>query len=69
MANVFIEPRPKGSGPIQNFVVEEHADQPLHEPFKTQEAAIAWAHSQGHSPLVARVRNTEKGNPDHWRSA
>jgi adenosine/AMP kinase len=23
----------------------------------------------GHSPLVARVRNTNKGNPDHWRAA
>jgi hypothetical protein len=35
----------------------------------TQEAAIKAAKSLGHSPLVGRVRDTSKGNPDHWRSA
>jgi hypothetical protein len=38
--------------------------------FKTQREAIDWARKQGHSSLVARVRNlNDKKKPDHWRSA
>jgi hypothetical protein len=69
MPNVYVEPRPKGSGPIEEYVVEDHAAHALHTPFKTQQAAVEWAEQQGHDPLTARVRTTDKGNPDHWRSA
>ena len=72
MANVFVEPRPKGrpeGHPIDDYVVEDHADHPL-ATFKTQNEAIDWARGQGHSPLVARVRHlNDKKKPDHWRSA
>jgi hypothetical protein len=38
--------------------------------FKTQHDATAWAKSQGHAPLIARVRElNDKKKPDHWRSA
>ena len=72
MANVYIEPRPKGrqeGTAIDDYVVEDHADHALAE-FKTQDEAIDWAKKNGHSPLVARVRHlNDKKVPDHWRSA
>lgn len=71
MANVYIEPRPKGrpeGSAIEDYAVEDRADSVL-TTTKTQQQAIDWAKARGHSPLVARVRNTNKGNPDHWRSA
>lgn len=72
MANVFVEPRPKGrpeGSPIEDYVVEDHADHELGK-FKTQKEAIEWAKGKGHSPLAARVRHlNDKKNPDHWRAA
>jgi hypothetical protein len=72
MANVYIEARPKGrpdGSHIDDYVVEDHADHVL-KTFKTQHEAIAWSKSQGHAPLVARVRNlNDKKRPDHWRGA
>jgi hypothetical protein len=37
--------------------------------FPTQKAAIDKAVELGHKPNIARVRNTDIGEPDHWRSA
>jgi hypothetical protein len=72
MANVYIEARPKGrpeNSPIEDYVVEDHADHALGT-FKTQREAIDWAKGMGHHPLIARVRNlNDKKKPDHWRSA
>jgi hypothetical protein len=45
MANVFIEPRPKGHSPIENYVVEDQADHVLHTS-ETQAEAIAWARTR-----------------------
>jgi hypothetical protein len=72
MANVYIEPRPKArreGDPIDDYVVEDHADHVL-ATLKTQQEAIEWARRHGHTPLVARVRHlNDKKKPDHWRSA
>jgi hypothetical protein len=72
MANVYIESRPKGcpeGSPIDDYVVEDHADHAL-ATFKTQREAIDWAKKNGHHPLVARVRNlNDKKKADHWRAA
>ncbi|MBS0521949.1 MAG: hypothetical protein JSR90_24870 [Proteobacteria bacterium] len=72
MANVYVEARPKGrpdGSPIDDYVVEDHADHVL-ATCKTQQEAIDWAKRHGHSPLVARVRHlNSKKTPDHWRSA
>ena len=69
MPNVYVEARPKGrpeTSPIQDYVVEDHADHVLAS-FKDQSDAIAWARKE---PLVARVRHlSDKKNPDHWRAA
>ena len=56
MANVYIEPRPKGrpeGSSIDDYVVEDHADHVL-ATFKTQREAIDWAKKNSHSPHVAR---------------
>jgi hypothetical protein len=47
MANVYVEPRPKGrpeGKPIDDYVVGDHADHAL-ATFKTQREAIEWAKS------------------------
>jgi hypothetical protein len=71
MANVFIEPKPPGGGNPPDHYVIEHANGTALDGvrYKRQEDAIKAARGAGHHPLVARVRNTNKGNPDHWRSA
>lgn len=51
MATVYIEARPKGGGPIQDYVVEDHADHVLGT-FKTQHDAIDWAKKE--RPFSAR---------------
>jgi hypothetical protein len=72
MANVYVEARPKAridGSPIADYVVEDHADHVL-ATFKDQHDAAEWAASQGHAPLIARVRElNDKKKPDHWRSA
>ena len=71
MPNVYVEPRPKGrpeGAPIEDYVLELAGGQHVAGPFRTQEAAAAHARQLGHHPLCARVRNTNKGIPDHWRS-
>ena len=71
MAKVYIEPRPKGrkeGDPIDDYVVEDHADHVLHT-CNTQQEAIDWARRNNHDPSVARVRHlNNKKIPDHWRS-
>ena len=72
MPNLYIEARPKGrseGSQIDDYVVEDHGDRVLRT-FKTQHEAIAWAKKEGHTPLVARVRDrNDKKKPDHWRAA
>ncbi len=73
MANVYVEPEPKGrpeGTAITHYVLEyAHGTRVTPINYPTQHAAIADAKKLQHSPLVARVRNTDKGNPDHWRAA
>jgi len=73
MANVYVEPEPKGrpeGTPITHYVLEyEHGARVTNTNYPTQHEAISEAKRLQHSPLVARVRNTNKGNPDHWRAA
>ncbi len=73
MANVYVEPQPKGrheDTPITHYVLEyAHGERVTNDDYSTQHDAVAAAKKLGHKPLVARVRNTDKGNPDHWREA
>ncbi len=73
MANVYVQPRPKGrpeGSVIQDYSVEDSAEHVIGGPFNTQAEAIEWAKRHGHNPLVPRVRHlNDKKRPDHWRSA
>lgn len=73
MANVYVEPEPKGrpeGSPITHYVLEyAHGARVTSANYSTQYEAITNAKKLGHQPLIARVRNTDKGIPDHWRSA
>jgi hypothetical protein len=73
MANVFVEPEPKGrpeGTAITHYVLEfDSAKRVDQNDYKTQREATEAAQKLGYKPLVARVRSTDKGNPDHWRSA
>ncbi len=71
MAVVYIEPRPKrrrGTAPVKAFAVETGANDEL-ATFESQHTAIDWAKDHGYGICVARVRTTNKANPDHWRKA
>jgi hypothetical protein len=71
MSVVYVEARPKGrqeGSPIEDYVVEDHADSVLGT-FKIPHEAISWAKQEGHTPHVARVRHlNKKTQPDHWRA-
>jgi len=73
MPNVFVEPEPKGhpeGSHITHYVLEHaHGARVTDTNYKTQADAIQDAKKLGHRPLVARVRNTDKGNQGHWREA
>ncbi|AMM34772.1 hypothetical protein SA2016_4120 (plasmid) [Sinomonas atrocyanea] len=71
MSNVFVEPLPKGSSAAATSYALEyaHGASVTGREYPTQQQAINAARQLGHRPLVARVRNTDKGNPDHWRAA
>ena len=73
MANVYVEPEPKGrpEGTAIAYYVLEYAHGTRVTPtnYPTQHEAVSDAKRLQHSPLIARVRNTDKGNPDHWRAA
>jgi hypothetical protein len=72
MTNVYVEPCPKGrpeGSAITHYVLEyEHGVSVDNVNHQTQESAINTARQLGHNPLIARVRNTNKGDPGHWRS-
>ncbi|WP_299530815.1 DUF2188 domain-containing protein [uncultured Herbaspirillum sp.] len=73
MPNVYVEPLPKGrdeGAAIEGYALELAGGARLvPETFDTQLAAIEKAKKLAYNPLVARVRRTDKGIPDHWRSA
>jgi len=72
MANVYVEPEPKGrpeGTSITHYVLEyAHGARVTYTNYPTQSEAVSEAKRLGHNPLIARVRNTNKGNPDHWRA-
>jgi hypothetical protein len=65
MANVYIEPRPKGrqqGSPIEGYVVEDHADSVPHT-CKTKRSP---GRSKTATPLMSLVCGTST-KADHWR--
>lgn len=72
MATVFVEPQPRDvpqGEVVTHYVLEfANAKRVTEEDYPSQAAAVSEARRLGHEPLVARVRNTSKGNPDHWET-
>jgi hypothetical protein len=69
--DVYIEPVPRGrpdGDPITVYAVETRDGEVL-KTLDIQQDAIDWAKADGYTVYVAEVRNTDKGNPDHWRRA
>ena len=64
MARVFVEARPKGrpeGSPIEDYVVEDHADHVL-QTFKTQHEAIEWAKkTRAHAACRSRPAPERQG--------
>ena len=73
MANVYVKPEPKrrsNGTPITHYVLELAGGVRFtNTEYPTQADAIHTVKAYGYHPLVARVRHTDKGNHDHWRSA
>ncbi len=73
MSNVYVEPEPKGrpeGSPITHYILEHaHGVRVTNIDYGTQAEAVSEAKKLGHQPLIARVRHTDKGSPDHWRHA
>jgi hypothetical protein len=71
MPVVFIEPVPRGrpQGEAVAAYAVETRDGEVLKTLDTRQAAIDWAKAAGHTAQIARVRNTDKNNPDHWRKA
>lgn len=70
---VFIEPKPKArqeSEAISHYEIERDGGTSVdNKKYKTQKEAHESVKAQGYHPvLCARVRVTDKGNPDHWRN-
>jgi hypothetical protein len=73
MPNVYVEPRPihrPAGTAITHYVLEleggtAHAG--ARASYPTQGEAETHARQLGHTPLPARVRHTDKGDPDQWR--
>ena len=71
MPNVFVEPEPRGrpeGSAVTHYVLEyPHGARVTGTEHRTQAAAVVEAKTLGYKPLTPRVRNTNKGNPFHWR--
>ncbi len=70
---VYIEPKPKArkeDEKIDHYEIEKDGGSSVDgKKYLTQKAAADSARAQNYNPVMcARVRLTEKGNPDHWRN-
>lgn len=70
--NVFIEPQPRGraeGSPISHYVLEcGYGERVTDRDYHIQREAITAAMNTGYTPPMSLVRNTDKGDPDRWRS-
>jgi hypothetical protein len=72
MRDVFVEPEPKGGAEgsaITSYTLEfSHGGLVTTSMYASEKEAADAARRHGYGPLLARVRNTDKANPDHWRA-
>ncbi|WP_277182987.1 hypothetical protein [Caballeronia sp. BR00000012568055] len=71
MQHVYIEPVPKGRwGPIDGYTLE-FTDGTLitHQIYQSEKLAASEIRLRGYTPMVAKVRITDKTEPAHWEAA
>jgi hypothetical protein len=69
--DVYIEPVPRGrpeGEPVYAYAVETRVGKVL-KTLETQSDAIQWAKAENYTVFVAIVRDTSKGNSEHWWEA
>ena len=71
MQNVYIEPMPKGQwGPIDGYALEFHAGTRItQQVYRSERLAVDEIKLRGYSPMLAKVRITDKTVDDHWQAA
>lgn len=73
MNHVYVEPYPSArleSAPITCYVLMQGNGQFVTNlRYKTEKEAVDVSRKLGFNPWVARVRITNKRNPEHWRFA
>ncbi|KAK42664.1 hypothetical protein QCE73_18435 [Caballeronia sp. LZ029] len=71
MQNVYIEPMPKGQwGPIDGYTLEFHDGTKItQQVYRSERLAADEIKLRGYSPMVAKVRVTDKTVDDHWQPA
>ncbi|MDR5799644.1 hypothetical protein [Caballeronia sp. LZ001] len=70
MMQIYVEPLPKGRwGPIDGYTLEYPDGTKITEQvFSSEKLAVSEIRLRGYTPLLAKVRITDKGEPDHWES-
>jgi len=73
MNHIFVEPHPSArleSAPIIFYVLQYgNGKFVTNLRYKTEKEAVDVARKLGFTPWVARVRITNRRNPEHWRFA
>jgi hypothetical protein len=71
MQNVYVEPLPKGRwGPINGYTLEFHDGTRItQQVYQSERLAVDEIKLRGYSPLLAKVRITDKSVDEHWAPA
>jgi hypothetical protein len=71
MQNVYIEPMPKGQwGPIDGYALEfQDGTRITQQVYRSERLAVDEIKLRGYSPMVAKVRVTDKTVDEHWKPA
>lgn len=71
MQNVYVEPLPKGLwGPIEGYILEFlDGTRITQHVFRSERLAVNEIKLRGYSPLLAKVRITDKSVETHWEPA
>ena len=71
MQNVYVEPLPKGRwGPINGYTLEfRDGTRITQQVYQSERLAVDEIKLRGYSPLLAKVRITDKSVDEHWAPA
>jgi hypothetical protein len=71
MQHVYIEPLPKGRwGPIDGYTLEfDDGTLITHDIYRSEKLAVSEIRLRGYTPMIAKVRITDKAVSEHWETA